>query len=78
MLIERARTTSSSSTIHGLPFGLKCFVKPDMETKLEVAMIGSIAADNSQQILVLFCKAMSGFAKLSSPKGKLWIVALLL
>ena len=24
-----------------------------------------------------FCKAMSGFAKLLSPKGKLWIVALL-
>ena len=25
-----------------------------------------------------FCEAMSGFAKLLSPKGKLWIVALLL
>ena len=30
-----------------------------------------------RNFLCQFCEAMSGFAKLLSPKGKLWIVALL-
>ena len=71
---------TSSATIHKLPFGLKSFAKPDMASqnrrKKLRRYIQLIA--NRRDFLRRFREAMSGFAKLLSLKGKLWIVALLL
>ena len=68
------RATSSSATIHNLPFGLKSFAKPYMTLQKRRRSYWTFLCN----FLRRFCEAMSGFAKLLSPKGKLWIVALLL
>ena len=73
-LLETWRAPTSSATIHNLPFGLKSFAKPYMAPPKRRRSYWTFRCNFLRQ----FCEAMSGFAKLLSPKGKLWIVALLL
>ena len=69
-----------SFLLHNLPNGLKSFAKPEMASQNDARSYVDLF-DNwifQRNFLRWFCEAMSGFAKLLSPKGKLWIVALLL
>ena len=59
---------TSSATIHNLPYG-----QIDARSCVDIFSYRSFR----RNFLRRFCEAMSGFAKLLSPKGKLWIVALL-
>ena len=55
------------------------FAKPDMASQNRHKKLRR-EGDNwmsQRNFLRWFCEAMSGFAKLLSPQGKLWIVALL-
>ena len=74
------KKVSCSRTIHDLPYGLKSFAKPDMASQNRRKKLRRIIqlSNESTQFIASFCEAMSGFAKLLSPKDELWIVPLLL
>ena len=72
------RAPTSCATIHSSPFGLKSFAKPDMASQNRarncVDIISYQPLDTTSCVIlqshVWLCKALS-------PKGKLWIAALL-
>jgi len=69
----------SGGTIHSSPFGLKSFAIPDMASQIDTrSCVNLFSYQTKQQLIASCCKAMSGFAKLLSPEGKMRIVSLLL
>ena len=62
-----------------MPYGLKSFAKPDMASQNRRKKLRRYIqlSTTRRNVLRRFWEAMSGFTKLLSPKGKLWIVALL-
>ena len=73
------RASTSSAIIHSSPYRLRSFAKPDMASQNRRKKLRRFIQLSKQptQLLALFCEATSGFAKLLSQNGKLWIVALL-
>ena len=74
------KVSKQFATIHSLRSELKSFAKPDMASQNRRKKLHRDIQLSNQptQLLASFSEAMSGFAKLKSPQGNLWIVALLL
>ena len=68
----------SSSKTHTLPYGLDSFVKPDMALQNDTRICCELSAAIEPIIATSSVVSMSGFTKHLSPKGKPWIVLLLL
>ena len=67
------RASNSNGTIHGLPFGLRSLAIHGSQ----IAAVTCIDLFDNWIDRYMLCGTMFGFAKLMRPKGKLWIVPLL-
>ena len=75
----RWRAQTSGATIHNLPSGLMALRSQTWLRKIDARSCIELV-DNlmyRRDFLRWFCEAMSGFAKINSQKGEMWIVALL-
>ena len=68
---------TSGAIVHSLPSGLMGYAWPDMASQNRRMKLCRYINQLSTQLFASNCEAVTDFAELLSPWGKLWIVALL-